>query len=94
MTRHLEYAIELVGIDHVGVSTDFSFDFTDFNEELARNPHLFDGSYTSWGPIQWMPPETFLTLDEHLRRRGWRTADIQAVLGGNFHRVAQHAWRA
>jgi membrane dipeptidase len=94
MTRHLEYAIDLVDINHVGVSTDFSFDFADFNEELARNPHLFDDSYTSWGPIQWMPPETFLRLDEYLCRRGWSTADIQAVLGGNFYRVAQHAWRA
>nr|WP_175611317.1 membrane dipeptidase [Mycobacterium sp. SP-6446] len=93
MTRHLEYVIELVGIDHVGVSTDFSFDFADFNEELARNPHLFDDSYTSWGPIQWMPPEIFLGLEEHLRRRGWSAADLQAVLGGNFRRVAQQAWR-
>lgn len=94
MTRHLEYAIELVGIDHVGVSTDFSFDFADFNDELVRNPHLFDDSYTRWGPIQWMPPETFLGLAEHLRRLGWSSADIQAVLGGNFYRVAQRAWRA
>lgn len=70
MTRHLEYAVELVGIDHVGVSTDFSFDFADFVEEVVRNPHLFDDSYTRWGPIQWMPPETFLGLDDHLRRRG------------------------
>lgn len=30
MTRHLEYAIELVGIDHVGVSSDYSFDHVDF----------------------------------------------------------------
>jgi membrane dipeptidase len=94
MTRHLEYAVELVGIDHVGVSTDFSFDFADFVEEVVRNPHLFDDSYTRWGPIQWMPPETFLGLDEHLRRRGWSVPDIQAVLGGNFCRVAQQAWRA
>jgi membrane dipeptidase len=94
MTRHLEYAVELVGIDHVGVSTDFSFDFADFVEEVVRNPHLFDDSYTRWGPIQWMPPETFLGLDDHLRRRGWSNPDIDAVLGGNFRRVAQQAWKA
>jgi membrane dipeptidase len=94
MIRHLEYAVELVGIDHVGVSTDFSFDFADFNDLLARNPQLFDDSYVRWGPIQWMPPETFLGLDEHLRRRGWSTPDIRAVLGGNFYRVARQAWRA
>ncbi len=94
MARHLEYAVELVGIDHVGVSTDFSFDFADFVDELTRNPHLFDDSYTRWGPIRWMPPETFLGLDEHLRARGWDDSDIQSVLGGNFHRVARQAWRA
>lgn len=92
MTQHLEYAVDLVGIDHVGISTDFSFDYTDFVDELARNPHLFDDSYTRWGVIQWMPPETLLTLGEHLTRRGWTDAHIQAVLGRNFQRVAQSAW--
>jgi membrane dipeptidase len=92
MTRHLEYAVELVGIDHVGISTDFSFDHADFNDELTRNPHLFDDSYTRWGPIQWMPPETFLTIGQHLGQRGWSSNNIEAILGGNFYRVAQQAW--
>lgn len=94
MTRHLEYAVDLVGIDHVGISTDFSFDYADFVEELERNPHLFDESYTRWGTIQWMEPETLLTLGGHLSRQGWRDTDIQAVLGGNFYRVAEQGWRS
>jgi membrane dipeptidase len=93
MTRHLEYAVDLVGVDHVGISTDFSFDYADAVDELARNVHLFDDSYNRWGPIQWMPPETFLQLGEHLARRGWSDTDINAVAAGNFYRVAQHAWR-
>lgn len=93
MTRHLEYAIDLVGIDHVGISSDFSFDYADFVDELTRNPHMFDESYTRWGPIQWMPPETLLTIVEHLSQRGWTNTDIHAVLGGNFFRVARSAWR-
>ncbi|MGA3254913.1 MAG: membrane dipeptidase [Mycobacterium sp.] len=93
ITQHLEYVVDLVGIEHVGVSTDFSFDYADIIDEFSRNAHLFDDSYTRWGPIQWMPPETFLKLGGHLRRRGWHTSEIAAVLGGNFHRVAQHAWR-
>jgi membrane dipeptidase len=92
MTQHLEYAVGLVGIDHVGVSTDFSFDYADAVDELTRNTHLFDDSYSRWGPIQWMPPETFLRLFEHLARRGWSDTDINAVAASNFHRVAQHAW--
>jgi microsomal dipeptidase-like Zn-dependent dipeptidase len=38
-------------------------------------------------------PETPLTIGEHLSRRGWTHTDIDAVLGGNFGRVAQTAWR-
>ena len=36
MTRHLEYAVDLIGIDHVGVSTDHSFDADDFLAEIQR----------------------------------------------------------
>lgn len=79
MARHLEYAVDLVGIDHVGVSTDFSFDYADAVDEFTRNANLFDDSYTRWGPIQWMPPETLLMLDEHLARRGWTSSDVKAV---------------
>ncbi|MGI5217588.1 dipeptidase [Nocardia sp. CA-290969] len=92
MTRHLEYAVDLVGIDHVGVSTDHSFDTADFLAEVAANPHLFDESYTRWGPIRWMPPETFLTLGSHLAAQGWSEGAIGAVLGGNFLRVARESW--
>lgn len=92
MRRHLEYAIELVGVEHVGVSTDYSFDHTELTDEMAANPQLFDASYTHWGPIQWMPPETWLQLREHLSARGWADADIDAVLGGNFCRVARATW--
>lgn len=92
MTRHLEYAVELVGVEHVGVSTDYSFDHTELTEEMAANPQFFDDSYTRWGPIQWMPPETWLELGEHLSARGWADTDIGAVLGGNFHRVAVQSW--
>ncbi len=34
------------------------------------------------------------SLGEHLVGRGWSDADIHAVLGGNFFRVAHQAWRA
>lgn len=88
MITHLEYAVELVGIGHVGVSTDHSFDAEDFLAEMTANPQAFDDSYTRWGPIRWMPPETFLTLGFHLSERGWSDDDVAAVLGRNFLRVA------
>ncbi len=92
MTRHLEYAVELVGVEHVGVSTDHSFDAEDFLAEIRDHPEAFDESYTRWGPIRWMAPEVFITLGCHLTQHGWAAEDITAVLGGNFRRVAECSW--
>ncbi|MGC5024665.1 dipeptidase [Tsukamurella sp. DT100] len=92
MARHLEYAVELVGIEHVAVSSDHSFDADDFLAEIAANPDVFDESYTRWGPIRWMPPEDFVRLGSFLAGRGWSSSDIAAVTGGNFLRVAERVW--
>ena len=92
MAAHLEYAVDLIGIEHIGVSSDYSFDFVDFRAEIAANPALFDGSYTRWGPIEWMPPERLLGLGAHLEQRGWTTDNVAAVIGGNFRRVADQSW--
>jgi len=92
MITHIEYAVELIGIEHVGVSSDYSFDHEDFLIEIQNTPERFDASYTRWGPIEWMPPEGFLGLSGALEDRGWAPGDIAAVLGGNFRRVAAASW--
>jgi membrane dipeptidase len=92
MVRHIEHAVEIVGIAHVGVSTDFSFDWRTFRETIARSPELYDDSYTRWGPMEWMPPETLVGLGAALDARGWSDTDVAAVLGGNFRRVAAESW--
>lgn len=92
MVRHIEYAVGVVGIRHVGVSTDFSFDWPTFRDTIAESPALYDESYTRWGPMEWMPPETFVGLGSALSARGWADTDTAAVLGGNFRRVAAESW--
>jgi len=91
--RHIEYAVELVGPEHVGVSTDFSFDHADIAREIERNPHLFPEPYTRWGPIRFMPPEDLLRLEATLEARGYPDGAITGILGGNFRRVAEQVWR-
>ena len=92
--RHLEHALDLVGPDHVGVSTDYPFDVEDFHRELTARPDLFPESYTRWGPIEFVTPEQLLTLEEALRGQGYPDDTVRAVLGGNFRRVAEHGWTA
>jgi membrane dipeptidase len=93
LLRHIDYAVDLVGPEHVGLASDFPFDYEDFNRELAQNPQLFPDSYTRWGPISFMPPEGLLQVESALRRRGYPWEAVVAILGGNFLRVARQVWK-
>ncbi|MFR9752884.1 dipeptidase [Nocardia sp. 004] len=99
MARHIEYGAELVGIEHIGIGSDYSFDAADFNTELRQNPDAFSEAYTKWGPVCWVEPEDLLGaadvpgLDEVLAGRGFSAADRAAVFGENFRRVAGQVWR-
>ncbi|MEV0249323.1 membrane dipeptidase [Nocardia sp. NPDC050712] len=99
MARHIEYGAELVGIEHIGIGSDYSFDHADFNAEILANPQNFSADYTKYGPLQWIPPEDLLGnaevpgLDEVLADRGFSESDRAAVFGGNFSRLAGAVWR-
>ncbi len=93
MVRHIDYAVELVGPEHVGISSDYSFDHEEFNALRTTNPELFPESYTRWGPINFMPPEGLLSVEDALLARGYPAQAVAAILGGNFRRVAEQVWR-
>lgn len=93
LVRHIDYAVELVGPEHVGVSTDYPFDHDDFNAMLRQSPELFPDSYTRWGPIDFLPPEGLLTVEDALVARGYPDDAVTAILGGNFRRVAAQVWQ-
>ncbi|MDJ0395965.1 membrane dipeptidase [Rhodococcus sp. G-MC3] len=88
MADHIEYGVELLGIEHIGIGSDYSFDHEDFNVELAAHPEAFSEEYTRYGPLQWVPPEDTVTLPSLLARRGFSEDAVAAVYGGNFRRVA------
>ena len=90
--RHLEYAVELVGPKHVGIGTDYVFDLSDLEAELARNPGLFPRKTIS-DPEDFLPPERLRDVAETLLRNGHTTETVIDVLGGNFLRIAEQVWR-
>lgn len=89
MADHIEYGVELLGIEHIGVGSDYSFDHEDFNRDLAAYPEAFSEEYTRYGPLQWVPPEDVALLPALLSERGFDDAAIAAVYGENFRRVAR-----
>ena len=90
MARHIDYAVELVGPQHVGIGTDYVFDTDDLNLELA-NAQIFPASYRG-RQVDFFPPEQLAALEAELAGRGYPAADIAAIMGGNFLRVARQVW--
>jgi membrane dipeptidase len=92
MARHIDYAVELVGPQHVGIGTDFVFDTDDLELELA-NSQIFPASYRNGPQTGFFPPERLAPLEAELAGRGYPAADIAAIMGGNFLRVARQVWK-
>jgi membrane dipeptidase len=93
LARHVEHAVEVAGIDHVGLGSDYVFDRTDLERELAEHPELFPPSYSRWGAIDFVAPAQLRELGAVLARRGFGADDVAKVLGANFRRVAGDVWR-
>jgi membrane dipeptidase len=89
--NHIDHAVKVCGIDHVGLATDFQIRGieTSSTRENWYLPRLkiFKPSYNvRWPP--WIPeldkPERFRTVAQALSRRGYRSGDIEKILGRNW----------
>ena len=74
MIAHIEYIAEIVGVDHVGISSD-----SDVNGWSKESGHYADDDLAA--------PDRWVRLTAHLRARGWTEEDLAKLLGGNFRRV-------
>ena len=93
MARHIDYAVQLVGPDHVGIGTDYVFDNDDLGQELARNTGVFNASYQNWDDFKFVAPEQLPELETELHGLGYSADDVAAIMGGNFLRVAEEVWQ-
>ncbi len=77
---HVEYIAELVGVDHVGISSD-----SDVNGWPQESGHYADADLAA--------PDRWVRLTARLRARGWTEEDLAKLLGGNFLRVFREVLR-
>jgi membrane dipeptidase len=91
--RHVDHAVKVAGLDHVGLASDYSIRGIQATatRESWYLPRLksFKPSYrVRWPP--WIPeldpPERFRTIAHGLARRGYSTSAIEKILGGNWLR--------
>jgi len=91
---HIDHAVKVGGIDHVGVAADFAIQGLEADGATRENwyvPRLtrFKPSYqVRWPP--WIPeldkPERYKLVAQVLAKRGYSSGDIEKILGQNWLR--------
>jgi membrane dipeptidase len=107
LIRHIEYAVNVCGEDHVGIGTDGSISgvpLTDAyresfrKEEAARIKAGVAAPGESADVLTIVPeyndPLRFNRLAGDLARRGWPSSRIDKLLGANFARLFAEVWDA
>jgi membrane dipeptidase len=91
---HIEHAVKVGGIDHVGLAADFAIQGLEATGATRENwyvPRLtrFKPSYkVQWPP--WIPeletPDRYRNVAHLLNKRGFSSGDIEKILGQNWLR--------
>lgn len=89
---HIDYVVNLVGADHVGLGLDYMFDMEGVEATLAKNAAMWPAAWGYKPGIKLFAPEQLPELTEVLLKRGHSEGDIGKILGGNMLRVAEAVW--
>lgn len=95
LVRAIDYAVQLVGPEHVGLGLDYVFDQVELDAFIAANATTFPSGYgyTETGRVQFASPAQLPEVSSRLVGLGYSTDAIRGILGGNFFRVASQVWR-
>lgn len=94
IVRHIDYAVQLIGPEHVGLGLDYVFDVSELEEFVQNNPQAFPADVSGPGSYAQVEPERFPIIAERLVSMGYREADVQGIMGHNNLRVARKVWKA
>ena len=97
----IDYVVELIGIDHVGVGNDFCME-----QPLEWWQWIISsqGTRTDWPLVEGLPipyrhltglngPLEYVNLAEALFARGYSKVDARKILGENFLQLFGEVWR-
>lgn len=90
--RHIDYVVQRVGADHVGLGTDYIVDAAATARILSARPDEWPHDDLTQ-PLDYMPPEQLGEVIDQMRGAGYDPDSIAKILGGNYLRIAQAVWR-
>lgn len=89
---HIEHAVEVMGIEHVGLGGDFIVQVLHaLNFQAPADALLPEGLPYDAAIDGLRGPEDYPLLIDALRRRGFGPDDLAAIAGGNFMRLFREA---
>lgn len=107
LIRHLEHAVDVCGEEHVGLGTDGILSGIPLGTAYAERQRKFYEERKKAGISapgeapdvfnlipEYNDPRRFKTLADDLSRRGWPASRIEKILGANFARLFQDAWKS
>jgi membrane dipeptidase len=94
LVRAIDYAVQLVGAEHVGLGLDFVFDMAELTAFIAGNANTFPKGYgyESDTPA-FVSPRQLPDVKAALAALGYPDAAVTGILGANFLRVASQVWQ-
>jgi membrane dipeptidase len=96
---HIDHAVDLVGVDHVGIGSDslisgWRFALPTEDDFWAAHADFLDVDFQPEVDVRWPPfieeldvPERMWLIAEGLDKRGYSQSDIAKIMGQNFMRA-------
>ncbi|OXM17126.1 dipeptidase [Paenibacillus herberti] len=95
---HIDYIVKLVGVDHVGIGTDWPMSDVDwslvyFKEHIAPKLGFAKGDGPSTELIKGLEQYgLFINFTRGLVARGYSDEEVGKIIGGNWLRVFEQVW--
>jgi membrane dipeptidase len=98
--NHIDYVVNLVGVDYVGVGTDVGDErkytrdrMAQFNQKYPEVAIIDEDLRTDVMHTEGLQsPGTLYNITAGLVARGYSDEDIRKIIGGNFLRVFEQVW--
>jgi membrane dipeptidase len=91
--RHLDYAVQLIGWEHVALGLDYVFDRKELDDYVAKMKHTFPPEVGYEAGIRMVAPEQLPAIVERLIALGYTEQALRGILGENLLRIARQVWK-
>ena len=92
--RHLDHWVQLIGAEHVAIGLDSVSEPAVLAATVQSMASKYpEGREYDTLELQVVTPEQIPELTELMVRAGYAEADIRAILGGNWMRLARDVWK-